>query len=625
MNQWKLIVTWGVLSLVAVYISSFLYSWIKVRRLFHRLRKQGMPMPPWNSLVGHLPFLAAFMKTVPKDAGSAMTFATLSSEYDLDPCFYIDAWPFGFSGLVVTSPDLAVQACQSMELAKPYYVVPLMSPMTGGSTIFDTNGPEAKRGREVFHQGFSMRSVFGYLPCIVQEVEVYVDRLRELAKSGDNFLLDVLACRCVMDIIGNATMDTRFMSQRRFHPVAAAMRDTIDWEWQIETGRYFSRMNPVRWLKQWSNGRVMDYYIGIELETKYAQSKRRAPATLSKPKTLIELAVDDHIRTNPTTAPSLDPKFKAWATAQIRLFLFVGHDSTAVAITYSHYLLSKHPKILANVREEQDAIFGTDLTKTGARVRQRPELLHQLHYTLAVIKEALRLFAPANGLRDGHPDVSLCDPNTGIVYPTNGCAIWILHHAIHRNVKYWPYPDSFIPDRCLVEPGHPLYPPVGGWRPFEHGARDCIGQNLAFVDILTTLLMTTREFDFQDQYAEWDRLHPWHGLNTMFGERAYMIRAGSGRPAQGMPCKFTLSNIIHPGYTRPCQKPKDSFHIIRVSIPLLFPVLAPSLVKVHPKPTVQQRRNRPGAGPQFPTTAKEYRSSQMAQAASAFNQVASLI
>ncbi|KAL3485372.1 cytochrome P450 [Aspergillus germanicus] len=346
--------------------------------------------------------------------------------------------------------------------------------MTGGRTIFDTNGPEAKRERELFHQGFSMRSVYGYVPYIIQEVEVYVDVLRELARSGDTFNLDVLVCRCVMDIIGNrdhvyclVCWDIRFMSQRKFHPVAAVMRDTIDRESQIETGNYFSRMNPVLWFNQWYNGRVMDYYIAA--------------------------------------GPTLDREFKAWAIAQIRLFLFVGQDSTAIAIMHSHCLLSKHPKILAKVREEHDEIFGTDVTKTASRVGQRPELLNQLPHTLEVIKEALRLFAPANGIREGHPDVSLCDPSTGIVYPTKGCAVWILHHAIHRNVKYWPYPDSFIPDRWLVEPGHPLYPPVGGWRPFEHGPRGCIGQNLAFASILATLLMTTREFDFKDQYAEWDR------------------------------------------------------------------------------------------------------------------------
>jgi cytochrome P450 len=320
------------------------------------------------------------------------------------------------------------------------------------------------------------------------------------------------------------------------------MRDTIDRECQIETGNPLDGLSPVRWIKQWQNSRTMNHYIGIELEKRYQERKNHKSANPSAPKTLMELAIAEHMKTSPVAGPTLEPKFKAWATAQIRLFLFVGHDSTAVAIMYSHYLLSKHPGVLAKVRAEHDKVFGTDLTKTASLLRDRPELINQLPYTLAVVKETLRLYPPANGIRGGSPDVCLRDTKTGTVYPTDGFSIWVLHHGNHRNPQHWPDPHSFIPDRWLVEPGHPLYPVAGAWRPFEHGPRDCIGQTLALLDIRTTLLMTVREFDFADQYAEWDRLHPKHGLNTMFGERAYMVQAGSARPAQGMPCKVSLSS-----------------------------------------------------------------------------------
>lgn len=319
------------------------------------------------------------------------------------------------------------------------------------------------------------------------------------------------------------------------------MRDTIDRETQIETGNHFSRMDPIRWFKQWYNGRTMNHYIGIELEKRYQVWKRQDASSLSPSKTIMDLVIAESMRIRPEAGPSLDPKFKTWAIHQIRLFLFVGHDSTAVTIMYVIYFLSKHPGILAKVRGEHDEIFGTDLNSTATVARERPELINQLPYTLAVVKETLRLFPPANGLREGRPEVTLCDPKTGTTYPTDAFAIWIMHHAIHRNAQHWPDPHSFIPDRWLVEPGHPLCPPPGAWRPFEHGPRGCIGQTLALVDIKITLLMIVREFDVKDQYAEWDLLHPEHGLNKVFGERAYMIQAGAARPAQGMPCKVSLS------------------------------------------------------------------------------------
>ncbi|KAL5342020.1 cytochrome P450 [Aspergillus crustosus] len=557
-NNWGWIVRRVVLPLAGLYLAPFLYTWVKIRLLFYRLNKQGLPMPPWNPVFGNLPAIASVTKKVPRDAQAAMTFSMLAADSGLDTCFYIDTWPFGFSILIVTSHDIAIQACQTHDLPKPAVISPLIDPMAGGPTVFTTNGSEQKRGRELFHHGFSMRSVFGYMPFILQEVEVYVDVLRDLAKTGETFRMDEITCRYMMDVIGNVTMqvtippsdciitdhhprNTRFISQRRYHPIASAMRDTINWECQIEAGNYFTRMNPIRPFKQWRNSRTMNHYIGIELEKRYQEWKHQDYSDSSGPKTLMDLAIEEHMKAHPVAAPTLDPTFKAWATAHIRLFLFVGHDSTAVTIAYAHYLLSKHPAILANVRAEHDQVFGTDLTKTASQLRDSPEQINQLPYTSAVIKETFRLYPPANGIRQGSRDVILRDPKTGMEYPTEGCAIWTLHLAIHRNAQHWPDPHAFIPERWLVDPDHPLYPPAGAWRPFEHGPRDCIGQALALVDIRATLLMTVREFDFVDQYAEWDSLNPGHGLNTMFGERAYMVQAGSGRPAQGMPCKVALT------------------------------------------------------------------------------------
>ena len=125
-------------------------------------------------------------------------------------------------------------------------------------------------------------------------------------------------------------------------------------------------------------------------------------------------------------------------------------------------------------------------------------------------------------------------------FPTEEFAIWIVHSAIHRNPSSWTQPHSFIPDRWLVEPGHPLYPPTGGWRPFEHGTRSCIGQNISLLGVKATLALVVRQFDFEARYTEYNRFNPSEGLKTMFGEGAYMIQKGAGHPAQGFPCRITL-------------------------------------------------------------------------------------
>ncbi|KAE8362948.1 cytochrome P450 [Aspergillus caelatus] len=285
----------------------------------------------------------------------------------------------------------------------------------------------------------------------------------------------------------------------------------------------------------------MNHYIGIEIERRYQEWLQNKNKPSTRRQSIMDMAIAEYMKTR-AAGQKLDPEFKTWATFQIRLFLFVGHDSAAVTIIFCLYQLSKHPDILAKVRAEHDEVSGS--YSAAELLRQHPEAINQLPYTSAVIKETLRLHPPANALRDGLPGMVLREQN-GRAFPVEGFAIWALHGAIQRNANSWPEPyefiPEFIPDRWLVKPGHPLYPPNWGWRPFEQGPRNCVGQNMSLVSIKVSLLMTVREFNVHDQYAEWDRLRLSAGIRAMDGERVYMVQKGSGHPAQGFPCKVTMA------------------------------------------------------------------------------------
>ncbi|KAE8383240.1 putative N-alkane-inducible cytochrome P450 [Aspergillus bertholletiae] len=540
-SEWGKLAGHMAIGLAAAYLVSFFYKMIKVRLIFYRLKKQGMPMPPWNPILGHLHVVVGLSRRAPSDMRQADSFGALASHYpELQDGFYLDVWPFGVPMLLVSSLELAVQACQTYDLPKPDVLAPIIGEMAGGPNIFVTNGAEWKRARELFNHGFSMSAVMARIPHIIEEANVFADILREHARKGDTFLLDHVACNYVMDVIGNEALNTRFRYQQGYNPIAASMRDTIQWS-QAEAANPFYKFNPVRFFKQWRNSRTMNHYIGIELEKRYQEWLQNRPKPSTRPtrhQSIMDMTIAEYMKTR-AAGPKLDPEFKTWATFQIRLFLFVGHDSTAATIIFCLYQLSKHPDILAKVRAEHDEVCGP--YSAVELLRQRPVVINQLRYTSAVIKETLRLHPPANGLRDGLPGVVLQGQN-GRVFPVEGFAIWNLHGAIQRNANSWPEPGSFIPDRWLVKPGHPLYPPNGGWRPFEHGPRNCVGQNMSLVTIKVTLLMIVREFDIHDQYVEWDRLHPSAGIRTMDGERAYMVQKGSGHPAQGFPCKVLMAS-----------------------------------------------------------------------------------
>jgi len=206
------------------------------------------------------------------------------------------------------------------------------------------------------------------------------------------------------------------------------------------------------------------------------------------------------------------------------MLLFAGHDSTSSTVCYCFHLLHANPSALARIRAEHDSVLSTDLSAVSASISLTPHLLNQLPYTLAVIRETMRLFPAATGLRQGAPGVDLVDED-GARYPTENTMIWILQNEIHRSPKYWK---------------DPLHPVKGAWRPFEYGSRNCIGQGLVMLEIKAVLALTVREFDIRSMYEELDRQIPGEEVRTVDGERAYQVKEGAAHPADHYPFRVTL-------------------------------------------------------------------------------------
>ena len=308
---------------------------------------------------------------------------------------------------------------------------------------------------------------------------------------------------------------------------------------------FLSWFNPLRPLVHWYNTRTMDRYLSQRLETHFATRKNGSNSGMVKHnnKSVIDLALDTYLAEAQTNAKatetSLDATFKSFAMSQIKIFIFAGHDTTSGTICYILYLLSSSPAALARVRAEHDQVLGTDHSQAVSKINSHPHLLNQLPYTTAVIKEALRLFPPASSVRSGEPGFHITD-DTGRTFPTEGFLIWSNSQAIQRDSAYWPQPNVFLPERWLVGPGDPLNPPRGAWRPFEFGPRNCIGQELAMLEMKCVVAMVAREFEVHAAFAEWDRAHPPKGPTTVDGERAYQILLGGAHPSERFPCRVSL-------------------------------------------------------------------------------------
>ena len=333
--------------------------------------------------------------------------------------------------------------------------------------------------------------------------------------------------------------------QTQDNMLASALQKQIEWT------SFGTQLNPIkryftiRPFVLWHNSRRMNGYIEAEIEKRFAErvQERMSQVDKKRSKSIISLVLDRYLEEEQIKDGAAPPKkiFKKITAPQLRLFLFAGRDTTSSTLLYCFYLLATHPKELTRLIEEHNQVFGTDSTQARELISQEPQRLNQLPFTSAVIKEVLRLFPPSASMRQGRAGADIFD-DEGQRYPTEGCNVWNLTLALHRNANYWKEADSFIPDRWLVGPEDPFYPVKGGWRAMEFGPRSCIGQTLALLELRIALVMTMREFRFMPAYDEWDDLHPRVGVKEVNGCRAYQAEKGGGgaHPADGLPVRVVL-------------------------------------------------------------------------------------
>ncbi|KAF4637481.1 hypothetical protein G7Y89_g599 [Cudoniella acicularis] len=524
-------------------IDSLLYcnfGW-RARGIFIDVKKQDLPTPKHNIFFGHLLTLKTYIDKLPKDAHPFIAFGQMARNFS-GGIFYLDMWPFMDPVLMCTSATAAIETTQKTVLAtkKPRSLESWFIPIAGGPNLFTMEEDDWRFWRNTFNPGFSQAHIMKLVPSIVHEVKAYQKLLLEYSEKKEMFLLDEVTLWFTMDMIGAIVL---LDSKRTKNPLAVALLSQLRWKLSEQELNPLKRWNPIRPIVEWHNSRQMNNYIGKELDKRYQDylSKIKRGDNV-RSNSVISLVLEGYLKQSQSKKPSitLEKRFKSYATYQIRTFLFAGHDTTSSTICYIFYLLAKNPVAMDKIRHEHDNILGAELDAAPKVITENPQILNQLTYTFAVIKESMRLFPAASSIRQGVEGVSIRD-DEGRTYPTGNTMVWILHQAMQRDPRYWAQPNDFIPERWLAAPGDPLYPVKGAWRPFEFGPRNCIGQGLVMIELRIILALVIRQFDVRDAYEEFDRLNPRSGGIVMVeGERAYQIEGGGAHPADRFPCRVSL-------------------------------------------------------------------------------------
>nr|QVK45574.1 cytochrome P450 [Brachionus paranguensis] len=170
---------------------------------------------------------------------------------------------------------------------------------------------------------------------------------------------------------------------------------------------------------------------------------------------------------------------------EVDTFVFEGHDTTAAAASWACQLIGSHPEVQKKLHEEIDSVLGQSnrhLTNDD---------LKELTYLDLVIKETLRLFpsVPYFGRTLSE------DCEVGGYKVLKGETAVIVAYMIHRDVKYYPDPEKFDPERFLPENTKNRNPYA--YIPFSAGRRNCIGQRFALMEEKVILANILRRFEIK--------------------------------------------------------------------------------------------------------------------------------
>ncbi len=171
---------------------------------------------------------------------------------------------------------------------------------------------------------------------------------------------------------------------------------------------------------------------------------------------------------------------------ELLTLVLAGHETTANALSFTLYLLSRHPSWLRRLRAEVDSVLQD----------RNPKLadLSKLPVLKAVIDESLRLYPPAWIMER----VSLGPDVLGGWSIPKGFIVGISPYAMHRNRRYFENPEAFDPTRFLGGASEASTPrPRLAYLPFGGGPRTCIGNAFALMELQVALAMIVRAFDHE--------------------------------------------------------------------------------------------------------------------------------
>ena len=196
---------------------------------------------------------------------------------------------------------------------------------------------------------------------------------------------------------------------------------------------------------------------------------------------------------------------------EVMTIFLAGHETTANALSWTWYLLARHPEAEVRLLEELGEVLGGCAPTVGD--------LPRLRYTDMVVKESMRLYPPAWAF--GRETVEDCE--IGGYHVPAGTQLVMSQWVMHRDPRYYKRAGEFRPERWVDGSVEEL--PPYAYFPFGGGPRLCIGRSFAKMEAVLLLATIAQKFRLrlaQDRPVEPQpsiTLRPRNGMRVVLTRR----------------------------------------------------------------------------------------------------------
>jgi cytochrome P450 len=330
-----------------------------------------------------------------------------------------------------------------------------------GDGLLAVDGVQWERQREALEEWFSPGRVRSYAAEIVRLTERRIDRWSD----GDRLSLLEEMASLGLEILFGTLFDCRLEPDRR-----RTLRRAAD-----DLNAYFAPTSLAfpRWLPTPARRRF-----------------DRADRTLrSELRSMVDerVAADDPGHDLLSTlarwhADGTATMSKREVIDQLLTFLFAGHETTALAMTYALYEVGACPSVRERLHRELDGVLDGSRPTVAA--------LGDLAVTERVVTETVRLYPPAHTI----PRTTTRDVTVGGYDVPAGVPTFLALHSVHRDDRFYDDPLAFRPERWRDQ-----RPATKGFAyvPFGAGPRTCIGRRFALLEARLVLATIAQRYHLE--------------------------------------------------------------------------------------------------------------------------------